>query len=245
MSILSNSPNYFLSSLPSQDAELLQPHINLVEFPTGAVLYKDEDPITRVYFPYTGIVSFVIGVTSGESVEAGVVGRNSAIGVGAPIDGGIAINEAIVQVAVSGAAIEVTKLKQLAGESQTLRASFARHEEIALAQAQHVAACNALHNLEQRLARWLLHAHDLLSDDIVPLTQDYLSQMLGVHRSSVTLAARHIQEAGVIDYHRGHIRIVDVEALKDVSCECYQAINALFLRLIGWSPNGLTQAVKR
>ena len=241
VSILSNSPNHFLSSLSSKDAELLQPHIKLVEFPSGAVLYRAEDSIARVYFPYTGIVSFVVGVASGEFVEAGLIGRNSAIGVSAPIDGSIAINEAIVQVAMSGAAIDVTKLRPVATESQTLRHALVRHEEMALGQVQHVAACNVLHNVEQRLARWLLMAYDLLSYDIVPITQDYLSQMLGVHRSSVTLAARRIQEAGIIDYHRGDIRIIDVEALKDVSCECYQAINALFLRVIGWSPNGSTK----
>ena len=109
---------------------------------------------------------------------------------------------------------------------------------MSLGQGQQVAACNALHNVEQRLARWLLQARDLLNDDLVPLTQDYLSQMLGVNRSSVTLSARRLQEAGLIDYHRGHIRLLDADAMKDVSCEYYEAINALFFRLIGWQPNG-------
>jgi len=238
MTILSNSPNFFLSSLPPEDAALLLPHLKLVELPTGSVLYEAEDAITRVYFPYTGIVSFIVGVASGEFVEAGVVGRNSAIGVSAPLDGAVAINEAIVQVTMSGATIEVGILKRLAGDRETLRVACARHEEMTLGQVQQVAACNALHNLEQRLARWLLQARDLLNDDLVPLTQESLSQMLGVNRSSVTLAARRLQEAGLVDYRRGNIQLLDTDALKDVACECYEAINALHFRVVGWSPNG-------
>jgi CRP-like cAMP-binding protein len=237
VSILSNSPNHFLRSLSLHDAKLLQPLLTLVELPSGTVLYKANDTITRVYFPYTGIVSYVVGVTSGELVETGLIGRNSVVGAGIPLDGTTAVNEAIVQVVMTGAAVEVGLLKQKAASSNTLREWFARHEEMMLAQVQQVAACNVLHSLEERLSRWLLQARDLLNADAVPLTQDFLSQMLGVHRSSLTLVARRLQEAGLIDYHRGNIQVRDVEALKDVSCECYDAINAHFIRLVGWSPD--------
>ena len=237
MSALSNSPNYFLSSLSSEDAALLQPHIKLVDLRPATVLYKAEDVIKRVYFPYTGIVSFVVSVSNGAIVEAGVVGRNSAVGISTPLDGTVAINEAIVQAPMSAAAIDAGIMKRFVAEREPLRVSCARHEGMTLVQVQQVAACNALHNLEQRLTRWLLQARDLLNSDLVPLTQDTLSQMLGVNRSSVTLAARRLQEAGLIDYHRGHIQLLDSEALKCVSCECYAAINALFFRLTGWSPS--------
>jgi CRP-like cAMP-binding protein len=146
MSVLSNSPNFFLSSLSPEDANLLQPHIKLIELPASSVLYKAEETIERVYFPYSGIVSFVIGVSSGQFVEAGVIGRNSAVGIGAALDGAIAINEAIVQVAISGVAINTSTLRQLAAESEALRISCARHEEMTLGQVQQVAACNAVHN---------------------------------------------------------------------------------------------------
>ena len=236
-SILSNSQNHFLRSLSSDDADLLQPRLKLVELPSGTVLYKADDTIQGVYFPYAGIVSYIVGLTSGEIVEAGVIGRNSVVGAGAPLDGGIAINEAMVQVDMSAGFVEVGLLKKLAADSETLRASFSRHEEMVLAQVQQVAACNALHSLEQRLSRWLLQARDLVNDDVLPLTQNFLSQMLGVHRSSLTLIARRLQEAGLINYHHGSIQIRDVEALKDVCCECYDAINAHFIRLVGWSPD--------
>lgn len=238
MSILSNSPNHFLSSLSAQDAQILEPHIKLVEMPTRAVLYRAEGKIEQIYFPYTGMVSFVVGVLTGEAVEAGVVGRNSAIGIGSPIDGTVAMNEAIVQVTMSAAMVSADLMKQVSEQSSTLRHLCVRHEELALGQVQQVAACNALHTLEQRLARWLLQARDLLNSDAVPLTQESLSQMLGVNRSSVTLTARRLQETGLIDYHRGDIYLVDVDALKDVSCECYDAISNLIFRLIGWSANG-------
>jgi CRP-like cAMP-binding protein len=235
--VLSNSPNHFLRSLSPEDAELLQPLLKLVALPSGTVLYKADDTITRVCFPYVGIVSYIVSVAGGELVEAGVIGRNSAVAAAAPLDGAIAINDAVVQVAISGMAVEIGLLKRLTADSGTLRVCFARHEEMMLAQVQQVATCNALHGLEQRLSRWLLQARDLLNSDVLPLTQDFLSQMLGVHRSSLTLVARRLQESGLIDYHRGNIKIRDVEALKAVSCECYDAINAHFIRLIGWSPD--------
>ena len=227
-----------LAHLTGQDAKLLEPHLKLVDLTAGSVLYRAEDTITRIYFPFTGIISYVVAVSSGQHVEAGVVGRNSVVGGSAPLDGEMAINEAIVQVATTGAMVDAGLLKQLTGGSESLRTCFARHEEMALAQVQQVAACNALHSLEERLSRWLLQARDLLNDDDVPLTQEFLSQMLGVQRSSLTLVARRLQESGLIDYHRGHIRLIDIEALQDTTCECYAAINAHFHRLVGWSPNG-------
>jgi CRP-like cAMP-binding protein len=238
MSILSNSFNHLLANLSDQDAALLAPHLISTDLAARTVLYRVGDTIRWIYFPFTGIVSYVVGVSSGQYVEAGVIGRNSAVGAGALLDGEIAINEAIIQVATTTAMIDLGLLKPLTAGSTTLRTCFARHEEMALAQVQQVAACNALHTLEERLSRWLLQARDLLNDDNLPLTQDLLSQMLGVQRSSVTLAARRLQESGLINYHRGHIRLLDTEALQDTTCECYAAINAHFHRLVGWSPNG-------
>jgi CRP-like cAMP-binding protein len=236
MSILSNSPNHCLSSLSSQDAELLHPHLKLVDLPAGTILYRANDKIARIYLPYTGIVSFVVGVTTGEFVEAGVIGRNGAVDISALLDDAIAINEAMVPVAMTGATVDVGILKELVTKSVSLRATCTRHQEMTLAQVQQIAACNALHSLQQRLARWLLQAHDLVDGDVILLTQEMLSQMLGVNRSTLTLAAQRLQEAGLIEYRRGQIRLLDIDALKDVSCECYAAINAHFRRLTGWSP---------
>jgi CRP-like cAMP-binding protein len=237
VSLSSNSPNHFLSSLSAQDSELLQPHLKPAELPSTTTLYKAEDTISRVYFPYTGAVSYVVGIPSGQFVEAGLVGRNSAIGASAVLGYPIALNQAIVQVTLSGVMIEAGILERLIARSQTLGARFARQEQMDFVQVQQTAACNALHTLEARLSRWLLQTRDLLKSDTLPLTQDFLSQMLGVQRSSVTLVARKLQEAGLINYRRGRIHILEVEALQDASCSCYEAINDQFRRLVSWSPD--------
>ena len=164
-------------------------------------------------------------------------GRNSVIGAGAALDGGVALNQAIGQVGGSGLGVEVNEMKQLVAQSETLRLAFFRHDQMASAQVQQVAACNALHELEERLSRWLMQTRDLHKSDTLPLTQEFLSQMLGVQRSSVTLVARKLQEAGLINYRRGRIHVLDVEALREWCCECYAAINRQFHRLVGWRPD--------
>ena len=237
MPMLANSPNHFLASLSPTDADLLRPHLRPLTLPQGAFIYKAEDLIERVYFPNTGVISLIVGLTSGQFVEAGMLGRNGVIGAGAPLDGSIALNSAIAQVGSSGITVETGVLKHLVRESETLRISLVRHDQIVSAHTQQVAACNALHELEERLSRWLLQTRDLLRSDTLPLTQEFLSQMLGVQRSSVTLVARKLQDAGLIRYRRGRIQVLDVEGLQDSCCECYAAINAHFHRLVGWSPD--------
>ena len=237
VSILANAPNHFLKSLPPTNARMLQPFLKLVNHRSGTSLSKTGQTINRIYFPFSGIVSYTVAFSTGEVVEAGMIGCNSVVGAGAPLDDCLFTNDATVQVNMTGTAVEVGKFKQLLAESDAFRDSLARHEEMTLAQAQQIAACNAVHDLDQRLSRWLLQARDLLDSDLLPLTQELLAQMLGVHRSSVTLVARRLQQAGLIDYHHGKIRILDVDGLKEVSCECYAALNAHFHRIIGWYPN--------
>jgi CRP-like cAMP-binding protein len=164
-------------------------------------------------------------------------GRNSVIGVGALLDGPFALNQAIGQVGGSGMGADVSVLRELMERSKTLRSSLAGYERMFSAHAQQVAACNAVHELDERLSRWLLQVRDLLKSDDLPLTQEFLSQMLGVQRSSVTLVARRLQQAGLIAYRRGKIRVLDADALHESSCECYDAINGQFHRLVGWTPS--------
>jgi CRP-like cAMP-binding protein len=236
MQLTSNSPNHFLASLSANDRELIAPHLKPLQLPLHTVFFKTEGSIERVYFPHSGIVSLVVGLSGGQFVEAGVLGRNGVVGAGAALDGQIAFNTAISQAAGAGSVIDAAVLKRLARENETIRVALVRQEHVLAAQTQQVAACNALHELEERLSRWLLQSRDLLSSDTLPLTQEFLAQMLGVQRSSVTLVARKLQEAGLINYRRGRIHVLDVEGLQDSCCECYGAINAHFRRLIDWSP---------
>jgi CRP-like cAMP-binding protein len=236
MPVRSNSPNHFLASLSPPDYELLEPHLRPIEFTQGLVLYVAQDEIKRVYFPHEGVISLVVGLVDGRFVEAGMFGRNGVVGGGAALDGRVAINQAVAQVSGSGLTIETGLLSRFVSQSDTLRMALMHHEQMIYAHTQQVAACNATHQLDERLCRWLMQTRDLIRSDTLPLTQEFLSQMLGVQRSSVTLVARKLQESGLINYRRGRIHVLDVEALRDSSCECYQAINGHFERLVGWEP---------
>jgi CRP-like cAMP-binding protein len=230
------SPNHFIAALSAEDFALLEPLLTPVELRPGDLLRRAECPVSHVYFPHRGIVSTSVRFASGQFVEAGLTGRNSVIGIGAALHGAIAYSDATVQVSGSGVMAKAGCLKQLVLDHPTLRDSFVRHREMVLAQAQRIAACNAVHSVEQRLSRLLLQAHDLVDGDALPFTQDVLSQMLGVQRSSVAVVAERLRSAGVIAYHRGKIRIRDVPGLESACCECYRAINAQYLRLTGWMP---------
>jgi len=200
------------------------------------VLFRAEEQIERIYFPTNGVISLVVTLSDGFMVEAGMVGKNSVVGGGSALDGRLAINQAIVQVDGSSLTVDSGVLRTLATESDSLRAALMRHELMNFALTQQVAACNARHELDERLCRWLLQSRDLVSSDTLPLTQEFLAQMLGVQRSSVTIIARKLQESGLIKYRRGHIQVLDAIHLGDAACECYSTINHHFERLIGWRP---------
>jgi CRP-like cAMP-binding protein len=162
-----------------------------------------------------------------------MVGRDSLVGGSSAFDNKISLNRAVAQVAGSASVLDVDRFCDLASQSDTFRAKLARHEQFILAQAQQTGACNATHTLEARLARWLLRCLDLLRSEDIHLTQEFLAQMLGVRRTSVSIVANTLQQAGLIRYRRGHIRVLNVEGLKDCSCECYQTLKSLSDRLLG------------
>src|SRR3954451_5099923 len=164
-----------------------------------------------------------------------MLGRNGVVGAGAALDGQTALNTAIIQADSAGTMIDASLLKRAAKQSETIRVALVRQEHILAAQTQQVAACNARHELEERLSRWLLQSRDLLMSDTLPLTQEFLSQMLGVQRSSVTLVARKLQEAGLIRYRHAGIQVLDVEVVQDSCSEPYKAIIRNCLELVGWS----------
>ena len=244
MSPLSNSPNHFLASLSREDAVSIQPHLKPMDLPQGGVFFRAEEAISRVYFPHSGVVSLVVGLSDGQYVEAGMFGRNRVIGVAAFLDGPVALNQAIGQVAGTGLVGEANGAEAAGRRERNTSRVFGATRADDFAHVQQVAACNAAHTLEERLSRWLLQTRDLLASDDLPLTQEFLSQMLAVQRSSVTLVARRLQEAGSIKYTRGRIHVRDADALHELCCECYDVINAHFRKLSGWGSNhpGAVQA---
>lgn len=224
-------PNNFLQSLSRGDFELLRPHLRDVKLVHSAVLFDAGGVIERVYFPHSGIISLVVVLSTGDMIEAGMIGREGVAGTSAALDGAVSLNRAVVQIAGFGSTIETQQMQAAVATSKSLRVKLYEHDQMLLAQAQQSAACNAKHQIEERLCRWLLRTRDLVESDSIELTQEFLAQMLGVRRTSVTLAARHLQAVKLIKYRRGHIQILDEEALQDASCECYEAVKSQVLRL--------------
>ena len=228
-----HSTNLLLASLPPENMAALVPHLRVVQLPQETVLFEAGDTIKAIYFPHTGIVSIVVDLASGETIETAMIGRDSLVGGSAALDDDIALNRAIVQVAGVASVVDVGTFRGLAQQSHTFHATMARHRQFILAQAQQSAACNAAHTLEARLSRWLLRCRDLLGSDDIHLTQEFLAEMLGARRTSVTLVASALKQAGFIRYRRGHISVIDVEGLRDSACECYKTNKAQGKRLIG------------
>jgi CRP-like cAMP-binding protein len=223
--------NQLLVALPAADFALLRPHLETIELVQGDLLVGAGDRLTRVFFPHNGVISLVVRLASGGTIEVAMIGQDSIFGGTAALDGGISLTDAVVQLPGVATTLEVEFLRAAADHSVAFRTMLIRHEQALFAQAQQSAACNASHAVEARLARWLLRMHDLANDDELLLTQDFLAQMIGVQRNSVSTVAHTLQQAGIIKYARGHIKITNLEALRDASCECYAAVNAQYKRL--------------
>jgi len=229
------SPNHLLASLPPADFKRLGPHLRTIELVDATVLFEARDPIKRVYFPHSGIISLVVGLKGGQTIEVAMIGCDSVVGGSLALGGGFALNKGIVQASGAASILDASRLWKAAAASVALRETLFRHEQAMLARAQQSAACNATHTVEARLARWLLRSHDLLGGDTLPLTQEFLGQMLGVRRTSVSLVANTLQKAGLIKYARGRIQITDLKGLKKAACECYEAVKAKTDRLLNGS----------
>jgi CRP-like cAMP-binding protein len=213
--------NRFLATLPPHDFALLAPHLRSVTLQRGAILHDVGQEIERVYLPHSGMVSLVAVMQNGATVETATIGRAGVIGASAGLGARWTIARAVVQLPGTAAWISASQFHAAAAQSQALRDLIVRYNDVLLVQVQQSVACNALHGLEARLCRWLLQTHDCIDGNTIPLTQESLGQMLGVRRTTVTIAARLLQSAGLIRYRRGHIQILDRPAIEDIACECY------------------------
>jgi CRP-like cAMP-binding protein len=229
---VSKSPNRLLASLPADTFSAISPHLKIVELKFGAVLAEAGSPIRQVYFPYSGVISLVVELDVGMMIETAMVGRDGALNAAPALDGKVSLNKGIVQVAGSAGTIEVNRLRRLANELEPFRSALIRHEQVLFAQSQQSAACNASHSVEARMCRWLLYMRDLAGSDDLILTQEFLAQMLGVRRPSVSLVANTLQKAGLIKYSRGRVRLLNVKGLQKGACECYGTVKAHYERLL-------------
>ena len=225
--------NRLLSQLGQDDFDRLRPFLKSTPFKQHSLLFEAEQEIQHVYFPAGGVVSLIVTLDSGEAVEAAMVGSDGVVGASAALDGRISLSRGVVQLAGDIVVCNIEGLRSAALQSPQLLSLLIRHEQTVYAQAQQSAACFATHHIQSRLCRWLLRARDLSGSDTLNFTQEYLADMLGVRRSSVTVVAHTLQAAGMIKYSRGKIQIVDVEALQDGTCECYGTVKRNYARLLG------------
>jgi CRP-like cAMP-binding protein len=190
----------------------------------GEFLHPAGVPIAHVYFPESGMVSMLTVMKSGEQIETAIIGSEGVVGGWVAIDGAIANTQATVQIEGSAWKIATPKFLEMYKRSDPFRSVMNGYQGVILFQAQQSAACHAIHSVEARFCRWLLISQDVIGSDRVALTQEFLSHMLGVQRSSVSLSAHALQNSGLIRYTRGKIKIVDRKSLEQCACECYSVI---------------------
>jgi CRP-like cAMP-binding protein len=225
--------NAILANLSESDVAALRPHLKATHLQQKTVLYETGDTIKAVYFPITAVVSLVVTLATGEMTEAAMVGKDGAVGIASALDGKVAMSRAIVQLGGDAMVCDPGAFRSAALQSERLISKIMRHEQTLFAQAQQSTACMANHEVEARLCRWLLRARDLSGSNQLPFTQEFLAEMLGVRRTSVTTVALTLQKAGMIKYTRGKIEILDIEGLIDSACECYETVNEQYSQLLG------------
>ena len=229
---MSQSQNRILNALPQNIFAGTQPHLKLVDLKFGSVVAENNQRVEQVYFPHSGVISLVVEMQVGDMIETAMVGRDGVVNGTSALDGKVALQRGIVQVAGAATTIRSDALRKLADEFEPLRSLMIRHEQVLFAQAQQSAGCNASHTVEARMCKWLLRIRDLTGSNEMELTQEFLAQMLGVRRTSVSLVAGTLQKAGFIKYSRGHITLLDIAQLEQGACECYETVKGHYERLL-------------
>jgi CRP-like cAMP-binding protein len=228
--------NGLLAALSSEDWARLEPHLEVVELPFDQTIHAADGPVDAVFFVETGMISQIVTLEGGEQVEAGIAGPEGLVGLPLVYGNSHALTDSRVQMEGTALRIGAAAFHTEMGRSATLRALMLRYALAFHAQVTLTAACNARHAIENRLARWLLIAHDRAGADEFPMTHEFISLMLGVRRPGVTIAAGMLQKAGLIHYARGRITITDRPGLEASSCECYHTVRHEFARLLGPGP---------
>ena len=222
--LLQNQENRLLANLAAETLALLKPALKEVSAPQGTVFLEPGEPIEQVYFPMTGMISLLVLTKDGDMVETSTVGCEGAVGLHRGLGERQSFTRATVQVPGRFSVIAGKPFEEISIASPGIREMIALYTEVLWAEAQQLAACNAVHDASARLCRWLLQTADRIKSDQLPLTQEFLSQMLGVRRTTVTLLAQELQKRGAIQYGRGRITILKRKTLEAGACECYHVI---------------------
>lgn len=232
------SDNALLAALPKATQQRLFPKLKLVSLPLGMVINESGDDMRLVYFPTDSIISLLYVMMNGASAEISVVGNDGVVGISIFMGGGSTPSRAVVQSAGSAYQLPAKYLMEEFNSSDTkLRGLMLRYTQTLITQTAQTAVCNRHHNIDQQLCRWLLLSLDRLKNNELVMTQELIANMLGVRREGVTEAAGKLQHAGIIEYHRGKITILDRRKLEKLSCECYSVVKRETDRLLSL-PNG-------
>jgi CRP-like cAMP-binding protein len=226
------SINGLLASMPAAEWTRIALHLEVVDLPLGKVLYESGGPMSHVYFPTSAIVSLLYVMEDGASAEIAVVGHEGVVGIALFMGGETTPSRAVVQSAGQSYRLSAARIKDEFNRSGPVMHLLLRYTQALITQMAQTAVCNRHHSLDQQLCRWLLLSLDRLSGDELVMTQELIANMLGVRREGVTEAALRLQRLGFIRYARGHITVLDRQALEDRVCECYSVVKKEYDRLL-------------
>ena len=224
--------NHLLAALPPGDFNQLWPHLRQVTWPVRQILYNVGDPMEFVYFIEDGLASIVTVMADGATSEVGMIGSCGIVGASTLFGAAVSAQHVVVQIPGSALQMNAALCRAVFNRCPAFHARVLRFVNAFLNLSAQTAACNALHSVEQRCARWLLMASDRIEGDTIPMTHELLSSMLGVRRSGITVIAQQLQHSGLIRYRHGSITIVDRYGLEGIACECYQSDHERFQQLI-------------
>ena len=228
--------NHLLDALPTDVYKRMLPNLEPVEMPLGKVLYESGEALRYVYFPTDCIVSLLYVMENGSQAEIAVIGNEGIVGLALFMGGETTPNRAVVQSAGHAYRLSSARVKQEFALNGPLLRLLLRYTQALITQMSQTAVCNRHHSLDQQLCRWLLLSLDRLASNNLVMTQELIANMLGVRREGVTVAAGNLQDAGLIDYYRGHITVLDRPGLEKRVCECYQVVKHEFDRLLPYPP---------
>ena len=230
--------NHLLAALPQSEFERLAPHLELVSLALGEVLYESGGVLNHVYFPTDSIVSLLYVMEDGSSAEIAVVGNEGIVGVSLFMGGETTTSQAVVQSAGHAYQLKGQLLKDAFFRAGPMQRLLLRYTQALLTQMSQTAVCNRHHSIDQQLSRWLLMSLDRLRSDELTMTQELIANMLGVRREGVTEAAGKLRKEGILEYSRGHIKVLDRPKLEQHVCECYAVVKKEFDRLLSDTPPG-------
>lgn len=220
--------NVILASLPASEFEELAPSLERASFATGETLFEVESPPRRVYFIESGLLSLISTLEDGTSIEVAALGREGLAGLVMLLGSDAAVHTALAQIGGHAFGLRTERAREAFRRLPAFQSRVLAYTRMLMAHVTQTAACNTLHTVEQRLARWLLMCGRRIESDTIPLTQEFLSHMLGVRRSGVTVAVGILERAGLITHSRGTVGIADPDGLRGVSCECIRVLTDEF-----------------